>query len=114
MLNLYEAMYLVNPALSEQEVEALAERLKSEITERGGEIVDVQHLGKKRLAYMVKKRRDGFYFLIYFRIPPGKISELTSGYSLNESILRFLFIKRKEGELELGTEETEGRPAEEE
>jgi small subunit ribosomal protein S6 len=114
MLNLYEAMYLVDPALNEQEVEALAERLKSEITARGGEIVDLHHLGKKRLAYSVKKRRDGFYLLIFFRIPPGKISELTAGYSLNEAILRFLFIRRKEGELKLGTEENEGFPEEEE
>jgi small subunit ribosomal protein S6 len=109
MLNSYEAMYIVDPALSEQEVEALTKRLESEIVEKGGEIVDLQHLGKKRLAYPVKKEKDGFYFLLYFRLASDRGSELRAGYRLNDSILRFLIIRKSEQELQFAGEKTPGR-----
>ncbi len=114
MLNLYEAMYIMDPALSEQEVESLAERLKSEILERGGDIVDVQHLGKKRLAYPIAKKRDGFYCLFYFHLAPDRLSELKSGYRLMDSILRFLILRKKEQELQPTPEAAPGggHPAE--
>jgi len=114
MLNLYETMYIVDPARSEQEVESLTEGLKSEIVEKGGEVVDVQHVGKKRLAYAIKKKRDGFYFLLYFRLAGDRISELKAGYRLNDSILRFLILKKGERELQFAGEETEEHPAEKE
>ena len=114
MLNLYETMYIADPSLSEQEVEALTERLKSEIVNKEGEVVDLQHLGKKRLAYAIKKKREGFYFLIYFRLAPDRVSELKAGYGLNDSILRFLIIRREEQEAPVAAESTEENPAEEE
>ena len=114
MLNVYEAMYIVEPARSEQEVEALTERLKSEIVEKGGEFVDLHHLGKKRLAYPIKKKREGYYFLLYFRLGPDRVSELRAGYRLNDSILRFLILKAGERELQFAGERTEENPAEKE
>ncbi|NQT84980.1 30S ribosomal protein S6 [bacterium] len=114
MLNLYEAMYIVDPARSEEEVESLTEQLKSEIVEKGGEVVDLQHLGKKHLAYPIKKKRDGFYFLLYFRLAPGRISELRAGYRLNDSILRSLILRKRERDLPLAGEEEEETPAEKE
>jgi len=106
MRNLYEAMYIVDPALNEQEVESVTERLKSEIVEKGGEIVDVQHLGKKRLAYPIEKKKDGFYLLLYFRLAPDRLSELKGDYRLADSILRFLILKKREKELQLAGEQT--------
>jgi small subunit ribosomal protein S6 len=106
MLKLYEAMYIVDPGQSEREVEAVAERLKAEIAEKGGEVVDVHHLGKKRLAYPIKKKREGYYFLLYFRLPPEGISELRGGYRLNESILRCLILKKKEREVRTAEQES--------
>lgn len=106
MLKLYETMYIADPSLSEQEVQALTERLKSEIIEKGGEVVDLQHLGKKRLAYSIKRNKDGFYFLLHFRLAAGRVSELRAGYRLNESILRFLIIKKEDREVEFAGEKT--------
>jgi small subunit ribosomal protein S6 len=106
MLKLYETMYIADPSLSEQEVEALTERLKSEIVEKGGEVVDLQHLGKKRLAYSIKRKKDGFYFLLYFRLAAGRVAELRAGYRLNESILRFLIVKKEEREVKFAGERT--------
>ncbi len=114
MVNLYEAMYIVDPTRSEQEVEAATERLKSEIVGKGGAIVDVQHLGKKRLAYPIKKMKDGFYVLLYFRLAPAQISELKAGYRLNESILRFLMLRRRKSQLELANRKGAENPAKEE
>jgi small subunit ribosomal protein S6 len=106
MLNLYEAMYIADPGLSEHEVEALAERLKAEMVKKGGEIVDLQHLGKKRLAYSIRRRRDGFYFLLCFRLARDLLSEVKAGYRLNESILRFLILRKRETEVQVAGERT--------
>lgn len=111
---MYEAMYMAHPALSEQEVDTLTQRLKSEIVQKGGEVLDLQHLGKKRLAYPIGKNREGFYFLLYFELPPGRVSELTAGYRLNDSILRFLIIKKRRQELQLAGQKTNENPAEKE
>ena len=114
MLNLYEGMYIVDPALSEQEVEGLTAQIKSDIAERGGESVDLQHLGKKRLAYPINKKKEGYYFLFYFRLAPERIAPLRTGYRLNDAILRFLILKRGERELPFGGEEASETAAEEE
>jgi small subunit ribosomal protein S6 len=106
MLDLYEAMYIADPGLTEHEVETLAERLKTEIVGKGGEIVDLQHLGKKRLAYPIRRRRDGFYFLLCFRLARNLLSELKAGYRLNERVLRFLILKKKEMEVRLAGDTT--------
>lgn len=106
MLDLYEAMYIADPGLSEHEVETLAERVKTEIVQKGGEIIDLQHLGKKRLSYPIRRRRDGFYFLLYFRLARNLLSELKAGYRLNERILRFLILKKKERDAQLAGEIT--------
>lgn len=111
---MYEAMYIVNPALSETEVEALTERIKSEIVERGGKVADLQHLGKKRLAYAIGRNKDGFYFLLYFTLAPGRVAELTAGYRLNESILCFLIVTKKEQEARLAGEKAEENSPEKE
>ncbi len=107
MLNLYEAMYIVEPSRSEEEVKALTEKLTSEIAKKGGEILDVQHLGKKRLAYAIQNRRDGYYLLLYFRLAPDRISELKTGYRLNDSILRFLIVKTRQREAPFAGEKTD-------
>jgi small subunit ribosomal protein S6 len=107
-------MYIVDPAQSEQEVESLTERLKSEIARREGEVIDLQHLGKKRLAYPIKNKKDGFYFLLYFRLPAQQLSQLTSGYRLNDSILRYLILKKKESEVQLPGEKPSETPPEKE
>ncbi len=77
-MNLYEAMYILNSTLSEEDTESAIESLKSDITSKNGEIVQVEKMGKKQLAYPIKKMTEGYYLLMYFKILPHEISNLNS------------------------------------
>lgn len=90
---LYEGMYILNAALSEDARKKAIEKLEGEITDKGGEIQKVIDWGRKRLAYEVNGKREGHYFLLYFTAPTSSIKELWEGYHLNEDLMRFMTVQ---------------------
>jgi small subunit ribosomal protein S6 len=87
---LYEGMYILNAALSEDARQKCLERITSGIAERGGEIHKIHDQGRKKLAYEIRGLREGHYFLLYFTAPSTALGELWREYHLNEDLLRFL------------------------
>ena len=69
----YELMYIIRPDLEDEAVEGVAEKIKGVITGEGGEIVEHEILGKRRLAYEIQKYRDGIYVLVQFKQNPAGI-----------------------------------------
>ena len=104
-MNLYEIMHIIDPALSEEELEKEIEKLKSDITGRGGNILDLDEIGRRQLAYEIKKRTDGVYLLINAELPPEAIAPLKDELRLRESILRTLIIRRKPQEIKTDQKE---------
>lgn len=90
---LYEGMYILNAALSEDARQKCLERITSGISERGGEIHKIHDQGRKKLAYEIRGLREGHYFLLYFTAPTTAFAELWREYHLNEDLLRFLTLK---------------------
>jgi small subunit ribosomal protein S6 len=90
---LYEGMYVLNAMLNDEARTKTFEKIKEGITSRGGEIVKVHDQGRRRLAYEIKKQREGYYYLLYFRLLPEQVKELWNEYHLNEHLLRFLTIR---------------------
>src|SRR4051794_19311285 len=93
---LYEGMYILNAALSEDARQRCLEKITSGISERGGEIHKVHDQGRKKLAYEIRGLREGHYFLLYFTAPSTAFSELWREYHLNEDLLRFLTLRAEE------------------
>ncbi len=93
---LYEGMYILNAALSEDARQKCLERITSGISEKGGEIHKVHDQGRKKLAYEIRGLREGHYFLLYFTAPSTVFSELWREYHLNEDLLRFLTLRAEE------------------
>ncbi len=91
--NLYEGMYIISATLSEDARSKALERVQNEITQRGGEIVKVHDLGKKRMTYEVNGHREGYYYVIYFNVKPSAISEVWSEYQLHEDLVRFITLR---------------------
>lgn len=91
--NLYEGMYILSATLSEDARHKALEKIKSGITERGGEILKLHDQGRRRLAYEIQRRREGYYYLIYFNIRPNAINELWREYHLNEDLIRFITLR---------------------
>lgn len=95
-IQLYEAMYILSPTLSEEARKKALERITSGIVSRGGEVVKIHDQGRKKLAYEIRQSREGYYFLLYFTVPTGKLGELWREYHLNEDLLRFMTLKAEE------------------
>lgn len=91
--NLYEGMYIINSTLSDDARNKVLEKIKTGITQKGGEILKIHDQGRKRLAYEINGRREGYYFLIYFELPPEAISELWAEYRIMEDLVRYITLR---------------------
>ena len=89
----YETMFIVKPTLTAEEIEAQIEVVKNNIVKNGGEIVAIDDMGARNLAYEINKNKRGYYYVIYFKSPSNSILELERNYRINENIIRFIFIK---------------------
>ena len=97
---MYESAVLINAALEEDQIQSIISRIKELISSNDGEIIDVEDWGRKRLAYMIKKSKIGYYIIFQFNAYPQIISTLEKFYKLDENILRYLSIKLTKNALE--------------
>ena len=88
--HLYEGMYILNSTLSEDARQKALEKITQGITQREGEVHKVHDQGRKKLAYEINGKREGYYYIIYFSAPTPTIKELWREYHLNEDLIRFL------------------------
>jgi len=88
----YEVIFILDPALADDGVEAAVVAAKGVLAKAGGEVAEVQKWGKKRLAYDIKKRREGHY--VYFRAQaPGKaVAELERHLKIAEPVLKYITV----------------------
>ncbi len=91
--NVYESAVMINAALEDEQIQALISRIKETITTNGGEIREIEDWGRKRLAYVVKKSKVGYYVIFRFSAPSSLIAKLERFYILDEQFLRYLTIK---------------------
>ena len=88
----YETTFILEPGLDETRVNEEIERVSQWIRDLGGEVLEVQRWGKRRLAYEINKKRDGIYTLILHQSPGPVIKEVERRMSLNESYMRVLSV----------------------
>jgi small subunit ribosomal protein S6 len=98
--SVYESAVLINAALDDEAIKNLIGRIKETISTNGGEILEVEDWGRKRLAYQVKKSKIGYYAIFRFNSPPDLIPKLERYYQLDETILRYLTITLSKEALE--------------
>ena len=96
----YESAILINAALEDETIKNLIDKVKETITSNGGEILEIEDWGRKRLAYQVKKSKIGYYSIFRFNSLPDLIPKLERIYQLDESILRYLTITLSKEALE--------------
>ena len=93
-MNNYETVFIVTPVLSEAQVQEVADKFQGVITENGGQIVNRENWGLKKLAYPIQKKTTGFYFLIEFAAEGDIINKLETQYRRDERVIRFLTFKQ--------------------
>lgn len=91
-MNKYESVVIVNPNLEEESIKNLIKRF-SDLINTDGKITSVEERGKKRLAYEIKKQKEGFYIVINFEAKPELIAELERNYRIADEVIKFIVIK---------------------
>lgn len=92
MVNEYEVTYILRPNLEETEADERANAISEVLKSNGGEVLNVEKLGKKRLAYEIDDLREGIYVVMRFRSEPAASKELERQLGLNELVMRALVI----------------------
>jgi small subunit ribosomal protein S6 len=90
--NVYETSFIINAGLDDAQIDALIDKVQDGITKNSGEIVELAKWGRKRFAYPIKKKNNGFYVVCVFKSSGDLIARLERFFLLEENILRFLII----------------------
>ena len=94
-MNKYESVIIVNPNLEEQAIKALVAKF-SDLINGDGKIEKVDEVGKKKLAYDIKKQSEGYYIVFYFEANPNLIAELERIYRITDEVMKFIVVKQED------------------
>lgn len=97
-MNQYEAMYVIDTALEENVRQDLVARFSALVAQNGGTVDRVDEWGKRRLAYPINYKTEGYYVLMYVTAPPELPKELERNLQISDAVLRYL-VTRFEGAL---------------
>lgn len=92
----YEVMFIVRPDLLEEEVDKLISTMQSHATTAGATVKTVEKMGKRRLAYIVRKFNDGFYVLLHVDADGKQIAELERRLRVSEPVIKFITVRTDE------------------
>jgi small subunit ribosomal protein S6 len=92
----YEVMFIVRPDVEEAEMDKLIETFSGYITTGGGSVTSTEKMGRRRLAYTVKKFNDGFYVLLVVDAPAALISEIERRLRVSEPVIKFITVRMDE------------------
>ena len=91
---MYETMYILRPDIGEETVDEEIARYQGILQEQGASILETQHRGRRRLAYEIKKYREGIYIQMNYQGVGKIIAPLERAMRLSENVIRYLTIKQ--------------------
>jgi small subunit ribosomal protein S6 len=97
----YEIMFIVRPDVEEADLDKLIEGFQKNVTDGGGEVKSVEKMGRRRLAYTVRKFNDGFYVLLNVAAAGSLITEIERRLRVSEQVIKFITVRMDEEEKRL-------------
>ena len=94
-MNKYESVVIVNPNLEEESIKNLIKKF-SDLINSDGNVTSVEEMGKRKLAYEIRKQKEGFYVVIKFEAKPELIAELERNYRITDEVIKFIMVKEEE------------------
>jgi small subunit ribosomal protein S6 len=94
----YEIMFIVRPDVEEADLDKLIEGFQKNVTDGGGEIRSTEKMGRRRLAYTVRKFNDGFYVLLNIAAAGSLIAEIERRLRVSEQVIKFITVRMDEEE----------------
>ncbi len=92
----YEMVVILSPEIGDDVVGESLDRLSQNITSRGGEVVDVNHWGRRRLAYPIRRHLEGNYVVSQVKLDPDQIPDLESNLRISEEVIRHMIVRANE------------------
>ncbi|MFM8280171.1 MAG: 30S ribosomal protein S6 [Bacteroidota bacterium] len=93
---LYESTFIINAALEDPDIEAVIRRVTEYIENHGGTFVEMNKWGRRRLAYPIKKKYNGFYVYMAFETASEVLPLIERFFTLEENVLRHLTLELSE------------------
>ena len=112
-MNKYELIYIIDTAVEETTRKELVEKFNGIITANGGEVVKVEEWGKRRLAYAIDYKTEGYYVYVAFNAGAELPKELTRNLQINENVIRSQIVKLLEKKSSVKPRATRVAPVEE-
>ncbi len=94
-MNKYESVIIINPSVDDEKLKALEAKF-TELINKDGKLTKVDEMGKRKLAYEVKKNKEGIYVTFYFEANPDLIAELERNYRITDEVIKFIVIRVEE------------------
>ncbi len=95
-MNKYEVVYIIDPAVEDEARKALIAKFNDLITGNGGSVDKVEEWGKRRLAYAIDYKTEGYYVLVNFQAEAELPKELERNLQISDSVIRYQVIKQIE------------------
>ena len=89
----YELMFIVRPDMAEEDLDKLISTLETAVSTSGGTVKSVERMGKRRLAYTVRRFHDGVYVLLTVEGSGGLVHELERRLRVTEPVIKFLSVR---------------------
>ncbi|MBQ9298552.1 MAG: 30S ribosomal protein S6 [Clostridia bacterium] len=94
-MNKYESVIIINPSVEEQGIKSLIAKF-TDLINSNGKLEKVEEVGKKKLAYEIKKNTEGYYVVFNFEAKPESIAELERVYRITDEVIKFIVVKEND------------------
>ena len=94
-MNKYESVIIINPSVEEQGIKSLIAKF-TDLINSNGKLDKVEELGKKKLAYEIKKNSEGYYIVFNFEANPDLIAELERVYRITDEVIKFIVVREND------------------
>lgn len=95
-MNEYELMFIVRPEADSDAVTGVNEQMAAWISAQGGEVLQTNVWGRRKLAYAIEKQTEGTYVVMNLRLESLALAEVERNIRLHEQILRYMFVRQGE------------------
>ncbi|NTV88903.1 MAG: 30S ribosomal protein S6 [Clostridiales bacterium] len=95
MMNKYESIFIINPDLGEETIKGLVEKFKT-MLETSAQLESIDEWGKRKLAYTIADKNDGYYVLVNFSAVPEFPHELERIYKITDGIIKYMIIRKED------------------
>ena len=96
----YEFVYIISPEIEQEDLEGVTDKIGQMIVDRGGQVLNLDAWGRRRLAYPIQNFHEGHYMVAQLQLEPETISELKERLALSEEVIRYLLVRTEEKEVE--------------